>query len=75
VAVRVRPSRVTESALADAIDSSLGGLIAVLEESKAMGIVERCGPNRWRLTEYAERKYGRALGDLRFLGDAEEETA
>lgn len=65
--------RLTESQLADALNRGLGFTVRLLEELEAAGRVERCGPNRWRLTLKTEAKYGSALRGM--IGDEEEQAA
>jgi hypothetical protein len=55
------------------LEATTESMTALLEESEAMGVVERTG-DAWKLTSRAERRYGQALRNLA-LGTDDERAA
>jgi hypothetical protein len=59
VSRRIRTSR----QVADAVGCDIERATELLEELEEMGLAERC-IGGWRMTERAEKRYGRALRDM-----------
>jgi DNA-binding IclR family transcriptional regulator len=57
--------RLTSDELATKLRLPLGRVVRLLEELAEEGLAERDEGNFWKLSEFAEAKFGRALRDLR----------
>jgi DNA-binding GntR family transcriptional regulator len=58
--------RLTESELAERIGRSVGFARSVLEQLEREGLAAHDIDNFWSLTPEGERRFGKALRDLRF---------